>query len=236
MPSSWRKPAVCVRLQWSQLGKRQRRGKQDCQINVKWIAEGVGRLEEHEGAGESGLRAWSTEIRTTSLVSVLVSKKPTQPWPKPKSRSLEPKFCLRVWAFGPSALNTSFQFSVMKKKEGPMQGPGLPLNPTDPCCFPASQWPTNSVVILVQVFAKAFPACHLQSVLNQQQNAHHLGEQKQKTQFSGLGPNSYQQICFQGACSGCHPMSLQVRQSWRGWNSVQGNIEAKVISLWMVWV
>lgn len=62
----------------------------------------------------------------------------------------------------------------MKKKEGlgPMQDLGLLLNPTDFCCFPASWWPTNFVVIFVQVFAKASPARHLQGVLNQQQNAH----------------------------------------------------------------
>lgn len=77
-----------------QLVKRKRRGRQDCQINAKSVA--VGRLEEYEGTGEFGLRAWSTKIETTSLGSTLVSRKPPQPWPKPKSNALEPKFCFCV--------------------------------------------------------------------------------------------------------------------------------------------
>lgn len=197
--------------------KRKRRGKQDCQINAKCIAEGLGRLEEYEATGEFGLRAWSTEIKTTSLGSTLVPKKPTQSWPKPKSKSLEPKFCLWVWAFGPSALNTTFQFSLMKKKEGPMQDLGL-LNPTDHCCFPASRWPTNSVVILVQVFAKAFPACYLQGVLNQQQNTHNLGEEKRKTIQWALG-----QLPVNKFVSREHAMATVLNAGWVSkWDSHEG--------------
>lgn len=103
-------------------------------------AKGVGKcIAERRKAGaikrEFVLKAqstplWNKEI-TASLGSHLVSKHQTQPWTKPKSKSVEAKFSLQVWAFGPSALNTNFHFSLMKKKMDPMLDFGLPLNP--PC-------------------------------------------------------------------------------------------------------